>query len=129
MDKFGTDTKSDPALNVDNNAARRVYKIEEIAEIVRPIAENGGTGKIYLFGSYARGEADENSDIDLLVDNGKLHGLSFFGFCGDLERALKTSVDVITVKSLYEEYINDKYMAKLKAEIEKDRVMIYDRQG
>lgn len=34
---------------------KRVYKIEEIAEIVRPIAENCGAGKIYLFGSYARG--------------------------------------------------------------------------
>lgn len=45
-----------------------VYKIEEIAERVRPIAERYGVGKIYLFGSYARGEATEESDIDLLVD-------------------------------------------------------------
>lgn len=83
---------------------KRVYKIEEIAEIVRPIAESCGASKIYLFGSYARGEATENSDIDLLVDNGNARGLRFFGFCGDLERALKTSVDVITVNSLYEEH-------------------------
>lgn len=112
-----------------NYAPKRVYKIEEIADIVRPIAESCGAGKIYLFGSYARGEATENSDIDLLIDNGNVHGLRFFGFCGDLERALKTNVDVITVNSLYEEYKNDEYIAKLRAEIEKDRVMIYDRQG
>ncbi|MCH5196831.1 MAG: nucleotidyltransferase domain-containing protein [Oscillospiraceae bacterium] len=106
---------------------KMVHKIEEIAEIVHPIAENCGANKIYLFGSYARGEATENSDIDLLVDNGEAHGLVFFGFCGDLERALKTSVDVITVNSLYEEYKYDEYVAKLRAEIEKDMVMIYDR--
>lgn len=107
----------------------RVYTIKEISEIVRPIAENCGMGKIFLFGSYARGVATENSDIDLLVDNGNAHGLRFFGFCGDLERALKTSVDVITMRSLYEEYKNSKYIEKLRAEIERDKVMIYDKQG
>lgn len=50
-----------------------VYKIEEIAERVRPIAERYGVGKIYLFGSYARGEATEESDIDLLVDASEIY--------------------------------------------------------
>ena len=61
---------------------KMVYRIEEIAEIVRPIAENCGANKIYLFGSCARGEATENSDsdIDLLVDNGEAHGLVFLAF-------------------------------------------------
>ncbi len=83
----------------------------------------------WLFGSYARGEANEDSDIDLLVDNGNARGLRYFGFCGDLERALEKSVDAITVNSLYEEYKNNTYVAELRAEIEKDKVMIYDKQG
>ena len=110
-----------------NNTSARIYKIEEIAEKVRPLAESYGTGRIYLFGSYARGEATENSDVDLLVDNGNAHGLSFFGFCGDLERALKTDVDVITEKSLYQEYKDNSYIFELRKEIERDRVVIYDK--
>lgn len=66
-----------------------VYKIEEIAERVRPIAERYGVGKIYLFGSYARGEATEESDIDLLVDAENIHGLEYFGLWDDFERALE----------------------------------------
>lgn len=115
-------------MNADGVSAK-IYKIEEIAAKVRPLAESYGTGRIYLFGSYARGEATENSDVDLLVDNGNVHGLNFFGFCGDLERALKTDVDVITEKSLYQEYKNNEYFSKLRKEIERDRIMIYDKQG
>lgn len=113
----------------DIGVTKKVYKIEEIADIVRPIAQNCGAGNIWLFGSYARGEAHEDSDIDLLVDNGNARGLRYFGFCGDLERALKKSVDAITVNSLYEEYKDNVYIEKLKAAIERDKVMIYDKQG
>ncbi|MCM1335368.1 MAG: nucleotidyltransferase domain-containing protein [Bacteroides sp.] len=91
-----------------------VYKIEEIAERVRPIAERVrpiaervrpiaeryGTGKIYLFGSYARGEATEESDIDLLVDaEGRLRGFfAFGGLYGDLKDALRKELDLVTLR-------------------------------
>ena len=45
-----------------------VYTTNEIADKVRPIAEAYGIDKVYLFGSYARGEATENSDIDFYVE-------------------------------------------------------------
>lgn len=104
-----------------------VYKIEEIADKVRPIAKNYGTGKIYLFGSYARGEANEDSDIDLLVDADNVHGLGFFALYGDLEEALEKKLDLVTVNALYNEHKNDRLVTKLRTEIEKDRVLIYDR--
>lgn len=104
-----------------------VYKIEEIADKVRPIAKSYGTGKIYLFGSYARGEATENSDIDLLVDAENVHGLSFFALCGDLEEVLEKKLDLVTVNALYNEHKNDRLVTKLRTEIEKDGVLIYDR--
>lgn len=55
-----------------------VYSIEEITERVRPIAEKYGLRSVYLFGSYARGDARENSDVDLLVDAENVHGFRFF---------------------------------------------------
>ena len=45
----------------------KIYTIDEIREKVKPIAEKYGIEKVWLFGSYARGEATEESDVDLLT--------------------------------------------------------------
>ncbi|MGX9845510.1 nucleotidyltransferase family protein, partial [Streptococcus iniae] len=45
-----------------------VYTMEEIKEKIQPIAEKYEIPAIYLFGSYARNEADEDSDIDLAIE-------------------------------------------------------------
>lgn len=45
-----------------------VYTLDEIARRLRPVAEQYHLRAVYVFGSYARGEATEDSDIDLLVD-------------------------------------------------------------
>ena len=47
---------------------RKVYTINEIKGIVAPIAKKHGVNKVYLFGSYARGEATPSSDVDLCVE-------------------------------------------------------------
>ncbi len=46
------------------------YSIEEIKEKATPIAERYGIDSLTLFGSYARGDADENSDLDFYVGKG-----------------------------------------------------------
>ena len=48
----------------------------------------------YLFGSYAKGEADAKSDVDIMV-SGAITGLAFFSLGGELERALHKNVDII----------------------------------
>lgn len=45
-----------------------IYTLEEISRRVRPVAEKYKLKAVYVFGSYARGEAREDSDVDLLVD-------------------------------------------------------------
>ncbi|GAA4009743.1 hypothetical protein GCM10022408_22340 [Hymenobacter fastidiosus] len=54
--------------------------------------------KAYLFGSYARGEADEKSDVDLLVelDYEKLDALDFFLWREYLAELLGKKVDVVS---------------------------------
>lgn len=51
---------------------RKVYSIEEISRIVTPIADDMGIEKVYLFGSYARGKATPDSDVDLVFVSGKI---------------------------------------------------------
>ena len=69
-------------------------------EIVQ-IARRHGATNIRVFGSVARGEADNNSDIDFLVD--MEHGRSLLDLGGllmDLQKLLGQSVDVVTEKGL-----------------------------
>jgi predicted nucleotidyltransferase len=68
--------------------------------IVR-IAAKRGAKNVRVFGSVARGESDQMSDIDFLVDlepGRTLFDLS--GLLADLERLLKQRVDVVTVRGL-----------------------------
>ena len=51
------------------------YTVAEIKEIVAGLAAQYGADRIYLFGSYARGDADQDSDIDLRIDKGAIRGL------------------------------------------------------
>lgn len=80
-----------------------IYTLEEISRRVRPVAEKYRLQAVYVFGSYARGEAREESDIDLLVDTDGANLTTFFalgGLYSDLEDALGKELSLVTVDSL-----------------------------
>ncbi len=78
-------------------AALRIYKPELMKKY--PIAA------LALFGSYARNEATEDSDIDVMVEfNGRI-GLGFVQMALDLEDVFQNRVDLVSKNS-----INDRYM-------------------
>lgn len=71
------------------------YSVEEIKAIVSGLARQYGVGRIYLFGSYARGSANADSDIDLRIDKGAIRGFQLGGLAADLEDAFGLSVDLV----------------------------------
>lgn len=81
-------------------------KIEELLEEKKQqivtIAQSHGAFNIRIFGSVARGEAQENSDIDFLVDYSLEKISSWFpaGLVLDLEKLLERKVDVATESAL-----------------------------
>lgn len=80
--------------------------IKEIREKVSGIAENYGVERVYLFGSYARGENTETSDIDIRIDKGKIRGLfELCGFRNSLVDSLGKDVDVLTTQSLDDQFL------------------------
>lgn len=75
-----------------------IYTIEQIRNIAAPIAQSYGVKSLSLFGSYARGEATESSDIDLLVDCGAIRSaFQMGGLYADLSESLGKSLDLVTL--------------------------------
>ena len=66
-----------------------------------------------LFGSFARGEATEKSDIDLLVRFSKPIGWKFYGIAEDLQDVLGKKVDLAT-ENMLSKYIRESVMSDLK---------------
>ena len=99
----------------------RIYSIKEIRDIITPIAIQYGVDRVYLFGSYARGEATESSDIDLCIDAGSIKGLfALGGLYADLEDALEKELDLVTTGAL--QYNPD---SRFLENMRKDQVLLY----
>lgn len=93
------------------------YTIDEIKEIVTILAARYGADRIYLFGSYARGDANKDSDIDLRIDKGAIRGLQMGGLAADLEDALGIPVDLVPTGSLDSKFLKS---------ISDDEVLLYE---
>ena len=80
-----------------------IYTVHELRDMVTPIAVKYGLKGVSLFGSYARGTASEDSDVDLLIDTTGTDIRSLLQVAGihdELERTLRKSVDLLTLSSL-----------------------------
>ncbi len=96
-----------------------VYSVDEIRRIAVPIAARHGVERVRLFGSYARGEATENSDVDLRVDCGRITDLFGMGaLYADLQEKLNKPLDLVTTEGLDENFLR---------RIQPDEVLIYER--
>ncbi|WP_296571986.1 nucleotidyltransferase family protein [Ruminococcus sp.] len=78
---------------------QKKYTIDQIQSILSPIFSGYQIRKAVLFGSYAKGTAEEKSDIDLLVDSG-LKGLAFYGLLEDVVSALGKEVDLLDISQI-----------------------------
>ena len=73
---------------------QNIYTVENIRNKLSPVFSGYNVRSAVLFGSYAKGLAQERSDIDLLVDSG-LKGMAFFGLLEDVSNTLNLPVDLI----------------------------------
>lgn len=98
-----------------------VYTIDEIKDKIIPIAEQYNLSKVYLFGSYARGEADENSDIDIALEiEDESRYMDIYVI---LSRVFNCDVDILLVNDLLNPRTNIGTL--VKKNFLHDRVLIY----
>ena len=97
--------------------AAEMLSQEDIRYHVVSLSEQYGAAKVSLFGSYARGEANEDSDIDILLEKGDIKGLQVLDFQEDLARRLDRPVDVVTTAGASERFL---------AKIRQDEVVLYE---
>lgn len=86
-----------------------MYSVNEIIQILRqykPILQaKYPISQLGIFGSYARGEATGNSDIDIAVDISGPMGLSFIEMADEIEKLFNTKVDVVPKRSIKPEFL------------------------
>jgi len=94
--------------------------LQNIKQRAVPIAIEFGVDKLALFGSYARGQQHEYSDMDFLIEKGKIEDMfQLCAFCDRLEDEFELKVDLLTYDSLKRSLISEAI---------NDEVVLYERQ-
>ena len=106
------------------NMSKQIFTIENITAMVKPLAQKYHVKEVYLFGSYARGEADENSDLDFLVCGGESFKLTqIFSFGEELREILQKRVDVFEINEInqdsefYKKIMREKVLVAWNAQL------------
>lgn len=86
-----------------------MYTLETILEKLRlhkpALQKKYPISRMGVFGSYARGEATENSDIDIAVDLDGPMGLNFVAMANEIEDLFGVKVDVVPKRSIKAAYL------------------------
>lgn len=76
-----------------------IYEINQIRDALLPLTFKYDIKQLILYGSYAKGQPEPRSDIDLVVD-GNIKGIKFFGLLEDVNNAFVKSVDLIHLSQI-----------------------------
>lgn len=99
-----------------------MYLSENQFQIIHDFLRSKPIEKAWLFGSYVRGEADEDSDVDLIIQVKKQIllklGLDFFGWLIELEEKLGKEVDLV---------IEGDISTYVLPYVEKEKKLIYEK--
>ena len=103
--------------------------LDEIKTRVRPVAEKYRLRSVDVFGSYARNEATEQSDVDLVVDRSgsTVRGLlDMSALYDDLCKSVGVNVDLVTEQTLDQKSTAER-SPEFAETVRRERVRIYAR--
>lgn len=99
-----------------------IYQISEIRSKLHPIFEAVPVYRAILFGSYAKGTATDQSDIDIVIDSkGELLNIAFYGVLEDITAQLNKRVDLFEMSELSRN-------PDICSAVEREGIVLYDKQ-
>lgn len=102
---------------------KKIYRIDELQAKLHPVFDAAPVYRAILFGSYAKGCATEQSDVDIVIDSkGQLLDYNFYGVLEDVTESLDKRVDMFEISQI-------QAGSPILEEILKQGVVLYDRQG
>lgn len=105
------------SLICESLANQKALAVSDIEYYVVSLAEEYGAEKVSLIGSFARGEERPDSDVDILLEKGKIKGMQVLEFQDRLEQQLNRRVDVVTTAGA-----SPRFLERVK----KDEVVLYE---
>lgn len=100
----------------------KIYQVDEMRAKLRPVFEAAPVYRAVLFGSYAKGNATDQSDVDIVIDSkGELLNINFFGLLEDIKTQLNKRVDLFEISELNRN--TDIYSV-----VEREGIVLYDKQ-
>jgi len=101
----------------------KIYEINTLRNILYPVFSANPVYSAIIFGSYAKGNASDKSDIDIVIDShGQLLNITFYGLLDEIIDLLGIQVDLFELSEIHKP-------SPLYTEIIQYGVNIYDRQG
>ena len=104
-----------------------VYTVDELKQKIVPLAVKYNLPAVYLFGSYARNEATDKSDVDVLIDKTGSKIKSLFdraALYNDLTEILGKEIDLVTTSGIAQEDSIQRAPMFAKT-VDKERIVIY----
>lgn len=101
--------------------SEKIYTIAEIKQILKQILENMPVYNVILFGSYAKNEATEESDLDFVIDTREtLMGFKLYSLITEIEEIFQKQVDAFEKSEIIED-------SKIDKEIKETGVVVYEK--
>lgn len=98
----GTFIKAEGVVSVSD----KIYTLDEIRSIAVPVAKQYGVDALYLFGSYARGEATPQSDLDFRIERGRICSLiQLSAMYSELAGKFQKNLDLLTSQNIDPEFL------------------------
>jgi predicted nucleotidyltransferase len=107
-----------------------VYTLEDLKRKIMPIARKYDIPAVYVFGSYARDEATDDSDVDLLISRRGSKIVSLFdlgALYNDLNEELGIAVDLITEDSLSQDDVRRR-APQFPENLRRERITVYEKR-
>lgn len=103
-----------------------LLSIEGMRYLVRPLALKNNLKAVYLFGSYARGEATSESDVDIMIEGGNITSANeYFSLSEQIEKIFNKKVDLVMAEAALKN--RTRAGKRLLEHIERDKVVLYEQ--